>query len=102
MKSLILAAALAIVPLGLGAGAASAFERHTTVDTWRGTYQKHVEADCHAGYCTRESEFVGPNGGTVSREGACWRVGWRAVHCRGSVTGPEGHTVFGRGTFFVR
>lgn len=102
MHKLLIATPLAIIAFGLGIQSASAFERKTTVETDRGTYTKFVEAECAGGYCYRESELIGPNGGTLFREGECWRIAHGTFRCRGKLTGPAGREIVGRGVFTIR
>ena len=102
MKHFLIALTVAIVPLSLGVQTASAFERKSTIETDRGTFTKYVEAECAGGYCYRESEVIGPDGGTLFREGECWRIAHHTFRCRGKLTGPAGGEIVGRGVFTFR
>jgi len=91
MRHLIIAA-LSTLTLVAGAGAASAFERHVTVETPRGTLTGSAEIYCFDGACYREAELTGVNGSTLKRSGMCTQAGANEWNCKGTVTGPQGNT----------
>ena len=91
MRPLILAT-LSTLTLIAGIGSASAFERHVTVDTPRGTVTGSAEVYCFDGACYREAELTGVNGNTLKRSGMCVKVSDGEFDCKGTVTGPEGGT----------
>src|SRR5260221_7998508 len=57
-------AGLAGLLLAATAADASAWTRHTTVNTWRGTYTVNAAGGCGGGVCSRTRTVTGPYGGT--------------------------------------
>ena len=68
-------AGLAGLLLAATAADASAWTRHTTVNTWRGTYTVNAAGGCSGGVCSRTRTVTGPYGGTVTRSGTVVRTG---------------------------
>src|SRR5258707_11830593 len=83
-------AGLAGLLLAATAADASAWTRHTTVNTWRGTYTVNAAGGCSGGVCSRTRTVTGPYGGTVTRSGSVLRTGPNQYSYQGSVTGPYG------------
>ena len=92
MKRIVLALTIATAAALGSVGAASAWERNTTIETERGTIRKSVDVHCDNGACYRDSELTGVNGGTVKRSGMCERAGYSSWHCKGTITGPNGNS----------
>ena len=63
-------AGLAGLLLAATAADASAWTRHTTVNTWRGTYTVNAAGGCAGGVCSRTRTVIGPYGGTVTQSGS--------------------------------
>ena len=94
-------AGLAGLLLAATAADASAWTRHTTVNTWRGTYTVNSAGGCGGGVCSRTRTVTGPYGGTVTRSGTVVRTGPNQYSYQGSVTGPYGGTITRSGTVVV-
>ena len=94
-------AALAGLLLAATAADASAWTRHTTVNTWRGTYTVNAAGGCAGGVCSRTRTVTGPYGGTVTRYDTVVRTGPGQFSYRGQTTGPYGGTVTRSGTVVV-
>jgi len=94
-------AGLAALVLAATAADASAWTRHSTVNTWRGTYTVNAAGGCAAGVCSRTRTVTGPYRGTVTRSGTVVRTGPNTYSYQGSVTGPYGGTITRPGTVVV-
>jgi hypothetical protein len=62
-------ASAGLAGLLLAATNASAWTRHTTVNTWRGTYTVNAAGGCAGGVCSQTRTVTGPYGGTVTQSG---------------------------------
>ena len=93
--------ALAAVLMVAGSSAASAWTRHGTVTTPRGTYVGSASGGCAGGTCSRSATVTGPNGRTVSRSGSITRTGPHRYSYSRTTTGPQGRTVTRAGTVHV-
>lgn len=82
----------------VSSGQASAWDRKSTVTTPRGAYVSQGSGDCGAGTCTRSGSTVGPNGGTVSRNGSVTRTEPGQIDYSRTTTGPNGSAVTRSGT----
>jgi hypothetical protein len=80
---------------------ASAWTRHGTVNTARGTYTVHGAGGCAGGTCARTKTVTGPYGGTVTRSGSITKTAPGQYQYSGTVTGPYGGTVTRSGTVVV-
>jgi hypothetical protein len=94
-------AALAGLLLAGSAADASAWTRHGTVTTPRGTYTVNAAGGCGGGVCSRTRTVTGPYGGTVTRSGSVVRTGPGQYSYQGQTTGPYGRTVTRSGTVVV-
>jgi hypothetical protein len=94
-------AGLAGLLLTATAADASAWTRHTTVNTWRGTYTVNAAGGCGGGVCSRTRTVTGPYGGTVTRSDRVVRTGPGQFSYQGQVTGPYGGTITRSGTVVV-
>jgi hypothetical protein len=102
MLKIIAVGVLALSGLAATAATASAFERHVTVDTPRGTYSRDVDRYCFDGACYAEAQIMGPNGATLQRSGMCAYAGYHRWNCHGTVVGPRGNSVDRRVRVIVR
>jgi hypothetical protein len=93
--------ALAAVLMVAGSSAASAWTRHGTVTTPRGTYVGSASGGCAGGTCSRSAAVTGPNGRTVSRSGSITRTGPHRYSYSRTTTGPQGRSVTRAGTVHV-
>jgi hypothetical protein len=94
-------AGLAGLLLAANAADASAWTRHTTVNTWRGTYTVNAAGGCAGGVCSRTRTVTGPYGGSVTQSGSVGRSGPGQFSYQGRVTGPYGGTITRSGTVVV-
>lgn len=92
MQRMLLAAALAAVSTVAISQEAAAWQRSTTVNTWRGTYSAQGSGGCAYGNCQRSYSATGPYGGTVSRQGNVTRTPYGYDYSR-TTTGPHGRSV---------
>jgi hypothetical protein len=94
-------AGLAGLLLAATAADASAWTRHTTINTWRGTYTVNAAGGCAGGVCSRTRTVTGPYGGTVTQSGSVVRTGPGQFSYQGRITGPYGGTITRSGTVVV-
>lgn len=101
MKIALASISLAAVLMVAGSSAASAWTRHGTVTTPRGTYIGTASGGCAGGTCSRSASVIGPDGRTVSRSGSITRTGPHRYSYSRTTTGPQGRSVTRAGTVRV-
>jgi hypothetical protein len=88
--------------LAVGAAAeAAAWTSHGTVSTRRGDYAIDGSGSCGARACSFSHTVTGPNGGSVTGNGAVVRTGPYRYTYWGRSVGPHGGTVVRAGNVFV-
>ena len=100
MTQLATAAIAGLLLLGTAAEA-SAWTRHGTVTTARGTYAVNGAGSCAGGTCSRTRTGTGPNGGTVTRSGSVTQTAPGQYQYSGAATGPYGRSVTRSGIVVV-
>lgn len=92
MLKMMSAAAVTLCMVLATTGQANAFSRHGTVYGPHGTASVHAQGSCAGNACARSITRTGPQGATVSRNGA---VSCGNGACTGSrtTTGPNGGSV---------
>lgn len=101
MKIALASISLAAVIMVAGSSAASAWTRHGTVTTPRGTYYGSASGGCAGGTCSRSASVTGPDGRAVSRSGSITRTGPHRYSYSRTTTGPQGRSVTRAGTVRV-